>query len=216
MRRCRLSGGLGLKLAASASRLGAVTVSLLTLPGVALAHGAIPGMGAFYTGLLHPLRVAGHLLALTGLALFMGQRRLFVSRHTLLAFMGGLLSGLSVLLYGPAWVGPLAEKALLLLALGLGLAVATAHATPLRVNRWAIFLVAFAVIADSGQDGMASQQLFLANAGVVCGATMLVANIGSLVQWIRPAWALVGVRVVGSWVAAAALMVGALMFRASA
>ena len=40
----------------------------------ACAHGGFQGVGTFYAGLLHPLAVSAHLVALVAIAVFCGQR----------------------------------------------------------------------------------------------------------------------------------------------
>ena len=58
-----------------------LTAALLLLaPGVALAHGPMPGVGSFYGGLLHPVMVPSHLITLVALGLLIGQRGLGAMR----------------------------------------------------------------------------------------------------------------------------------------
>ena len=110
----------------------ALAAALLLVPGHALAHSTIPGIGGFYNGLLHPLVVPAHLLVLLGLALWLGQQPLPTIETPLLTFSALLLAGLALspfeLLDG--WQTP----ALLACALGVGLLVAAAHPLPRSVT----------------------------------------------------------------------------------
>jgi urease accessory protein len=185
----------------------------LTLPNLALAHSPIPGISFFYSGMLHPLRVAEQILAMTGLAVYLGQRGLVESRNALVAMMIGLILGLPALAFGPSWVGPTAEMLLMTLAATLGLSVALLRFNAPRVQQVLAFLVAFAVMADSIQEGVPSNKVTLATLGVFCSVTIYVGNIVSLVQWAKREWMRIGVRIVGSWIAAASLMVLSLRMR---
>ena len=95
--------------------LTAAAIGVLATPSMALAHSAIPGIGFFYSGMLHPLRVAEHLLALLALALLLGQTGLQKSHFALGAFSAGLVLGLPVLIYVPEWAGRGIETLLLML-----------------------------------------------------------------------------------------------------
>ena len=46
---------------------------LLLAPGLAVAHSPMQGIGNFYGGILHPILVPSHLLALLSLGLLIGQ-----------------------------------------------------------------------------------------------------------------------------------------------
>ena len=78
-------------------RLGAAALALLLLfnADAARAHAPVPGLEGFPGGLLHPLLVPAHLLALLGLGLFIGQQRSRLS--TALFFAAGLLAGLGAI-----------------------------------------------------------------------------------------------------------------------
>jgi hydrogenase/urease accessory protein HupE len=53
---------------------GAVLAALLLATDPAHAHDVVAGVGGFYGGLLHPLLVPAHVLALTSLGLLIGQQ----------------------------------------------------------------------------------------------------------------------------------------------
>ena len=76
------------------------------------------------------------------------------------------------------------------------------------------FVIAAAVIADSVQEGVPASKLLLADSGALFGAFLTVVNVGTLVGLLKPNWTLIGVRIAGSWIAAASFMVLALKLRA--
>lgn len=181
---------------------------------MALAHSPIPGIGVFYSGMLHPLRVAAHLLALLGLALLLGQTGLQKSRFALGTFSVGLVLGLPVLIYDPEWAGRGIETLLLTLAAVIGVWVASARRMLPGLLQVLAFVIAAAVIADSMQEGVPAPKLVSADSGALVGAFLTVVNVGTLVELLKPNWTVIGVRIAGSWIAAASFMVLALKVRA--
>ena len=87
-----------------------------------LAHSPMKGMGNFYSGLLHPVFVPAHLLLLTVLGLFIGQKGLSANRLSFAVFLLTTVIGLI-----GAWfsVGGELEIALLSLSVIIGLLLAS-------------------------------------------------------------------------------------------
>lgn len=175
----------------------------------AWAHGEIKGVGAFYSGVLHPFISPAHLIALVALGLLFGQRGVLASRQAMGALVAALAGGL--------WLSlrlQLPEPDPLLLALGilLGLAVVLARSWPL----WALVplsaLVGLAVGLGSAPDGMAPAQRTAALVGTFVGATLCTACLAGVVHPLHQPWARVGVRVLASWLSASALLVLTLAF----
>jgi urease accessory protein len=189
----------------------AVAGALLLLPGVALAHSPIPGIGGFYNGLLHPLLVPAHLLALVALGLWLGQQALPRIQDALLSFSLLLLAGLVLAAFAPPGGGQ--TSLLLSCALGLGLLVAAASPVPRYAAAAVAGVVALLVGLDSAPEagGMRTRLIVLAGVGV--GVHLLLLNVVALTSYAQKPWLKVGVRVLGSWSAASALMVLALALR---
>jgi hypothetical protein len=74
--------------------------------------------------------------------------------------------------------------------------------------------MATAVMTGSLQEGVPEQRFALATFGVVSGTVIFVVVVASWIDLLKQAPARIGVRVLGSWIAAAALMVLALSIRA--
>lgn len=177
--------------------------------GTAWAHGEIKGVGAFYSGVLHPFISPAHLIALVALGLLFGQRGVLASRQAMGALVAALAGGL--------WLSlrlQLPEPDPLLLALGilLGLSVVLARCWP----HWALVplsaLVGLAVGLGSAPDGMAPGQRTAALVGTFVGATLCTACLAGVVHPLHKPWARVGVRVLASWLSASALLVLTLAF----
>ena len=171
----------------------------------AWAHGAIQGVGAFYSGVLHPFISPPHLIALIAAGLVFGQRGVLASWHAMVALMASLALGLwlSLRLQG------LPEPDLLLLALGLllGLGVVLAWRWPAWALMPLVALLGLAVGLGSAPDGMAPAQRSAALLGTWLGATLCTACLAGLVHHGQRPWARIGVRVVGSWLSASAILV---------
>nr|WP_222124887.1 HupE/UreJ family protein [Variovorax boronicumulans] len=171
----------------------------------AWAHGEIKGVGAFYSGVLHPFISPAHLIALVALGLLLGQRGVGASRPAMGALAAALVLGLwlSLRLQG------LPEPDPWLLALGvvLGLGVVLARPWP----TWALVplaaLAGLAVGLGSAPDGMAPAQRAAALVGTFVGATLCTACLAGAVHPLHKPWARVGVRVLASWLSASALLV---------
>jgi urease accessory protein len=195
----------------AAAALGLAAAAPLLAATAAEAHApAGSSLGGFYGGVLHPLLVPAHLLALGALALLLGQRWLAQAEAALPAFVAGLAAGLAIAARGwPAAasvaVAPVAAAAL------LGLLVAASPPLPRALTAALAAACGLAVGLDSAPDAAASTReaaLSLAGTGVgACAALLIVAGVAS--GAVRP-WQRVGVRVAGSWAAAISLLVLAL------
>jgi len=185
--------------------------AILLLPGAALAHSAVPGIGGFYNGLLHPLVVPAHLLVLIALGLWLGQQELPRIEAALLAFGLLLLAGLAFSRF--AAPGGVQMSLLLACALATGLLVAAARPLPRTAAAALAGLIAVLLGLDSAPEGSGTRAQVIALAGVAIGAHLLLLNVVALTSYARRPWLKVGVRVLGSWSAASALLVLALAIR---
>jgi urease accessory protein len=190
-----------------AARAGAAVAA--AWPLAAAAHGDLERFGPFWAGALHPFLVPGHLLALLALGLWIGQRGLGVARHALVALLAGLTAGSAATLFS-GWQHD-TERALLLA--GALAALAVVWSRPLTVGLLAALAglvgaaLAFGALPEPSAPRWAR---WTQAAGGVAGAFLAVAVLAALVDRARAPRARVGLRVLGSWLAAAALLVLAL------
>ncbi len=168
------------------------------------AHSPIKGIGAFYNGVLHPLLVPAHLLALLAVGLLIGQHAPLASRPALLTFALAAAISLTAAVLVATTVP---EAALLSLALAAGLAVALSWTSGMIVPIALAAAVGTLVGLDSRPDGVAAPQVWLALSGTGIGAVLAVTYAGGLAAWLQHPWQKIAVRVLGSWTAASAFLV---------
>ena len=163
-------------------------------------------MGDFYAGMLHPFLHFESLLLVLALALFAGQRARRLAWQLPLAFLVGALFGAAAGLSGHA---PLLVPAVLRAALlVLGLLIATRLRLPPALVVPPALLLGWAEGQLWGFDPQqAIARPFLHLAGLGCGLGLVFFHIVTRLVRYRVFWLQIGVRVVGSWMAAAALLV---------
>jgi urease accessory protein len=178
--------------------------------GAVHAHGTVPGIGAFYNGALHPLATPAQLMALMGLGLLVGQHmqpRNAAAAPPLLALAAALAAGL--LLHRLAG-DPDTDRLLLGLALVLGGAVLAARTLPAAALVVLATATGAAVALGSGPEGVQGRDRWVMLAGSGLAALLVSSYVAVMVSMARPPWLKVAVRVLGSWIASAALLVLAL------
>jgi len=186
------------------------TCAALVLAGAALpawAHSPIPGIGNFYSGALHPFVSPAHLVALLALGLVVGQGGLAAARAPLVTLLMALVAGLAA----HRWAGdPDTDRLLLGLAALLGLGAAAAWRAPVALLAATAAVAGLSVGLASGPTGLDGSARWASLAGTLGAALLLPTYVAAMVTLIKPAWLHVAVRVIGSWLAAAALLVLAL------
>jgi urease accessory protein len=175
-----------------ASRCGAFIALGLVSQGAA-AHGAVQGLGNFFSGVVHPLFEPAQLIALVALGLLIGQRGLAATRPA-------------------ASVGTTASTDTFLLATAglIGLAVLTAARVPRALCAAVAAAVGLGIGLGSGPEGAAGSARAVMLLGTAVGVCVWMFNVVGLVHEARRPWMRIGVRVVGSWIAASAVLVMAL------
>lgn len=174
------------------------------------AHAPVKGLGDFYSGMLHPLRVPSHALTLVAVALLVGQGGADRFRLVGVAFLAGLALGL--VLGGIGITPPGLETFLLALAGVAGLCVAAAWQPPQLIRAALAGLAALAIGIDSLPESLATRGSIVLVAGTVASVLFLPLLVAGATIEPRRRWQEIGVRVVASWTAAAALMVLALIW----
>jgi urease accessory protein len=178
-------------------------------PATASAH-PIKGVGDFYAGMLHPLTALEFLLPWIALSLFAGQQGRKAALLTLAIFPLALASGaaLATTVPLPTWL-PTINLVIIPI---LGLAVALAIACP---NTVVAILVAFVGLLHGLANGAeittpGSAWRFIP--GLATIAVLVLAYGIGLVRSLEKPWSRIAVRVAGSWITAAGIMVCALKF----
>jgi urease accessory protein len=181
----------------------ALVIALL-IPTVASAH-PIKGVGDFYAGMLHPLTALEFLLPWIALGLFAGQQGRKTALLTLGAFPLALISGavLGLIEPLPAWVS---EINLAMIPL-LGLAVALARSFPTTVTVLLVTVVGLLHGLANGSEITAAMSPWRFIPGLATVAILVLTYGIGLVRSLEKPWTRIAVRVAGSWIAAAGIMV---------
>jgi urease accessory protein len=184
-----------------------VVVACVLAPAPALAHVVVDGVGGFTGGLLHPMLVPTHVLALLAFGLFVGQQRRRLV--PLVVFAVSLVTGLVAIALA---TGETAASTVLLAATVLaGLSVALAWSPPVVVGSLLAAVIGAALALDSPPQAVTLQEGNLMLAGTASGALLLVLMAAAASSVATHHVAKIAVRVVGSWITASALLVLAVM-----
>jgi hydrogenase/urease accessory protein HupE len=181
---------------------------LSALPTIAFAHTPIKGINNFYNGLLHPVLVPAQLLLLIAVGLFFGQQGPKENQAALMTYLAATALGLFA-----AWfsTGVQIEVIILASAATLGLLIALS----LRVSLyWRLLIGAaagFVLGLDSAQETLFGKDRFVALFGSGVGIYFFsLYPMGFADYFQKRPWQKIGVRVIGSWLAASSLLVLAL------
>lgn len=192
----------------------ALPVGAWLLPAVrAQAHTTFPGLGGFAGGLLHPLATPLHLLVLFALGLWLGQRAPLRLKEPAAVFAGAAAIGLLWTVVAP--FGGVAPAVLVAAGLCVGACVAVGASVHLWIKAGACGIAALLLGLDSGVEAVApspavAKILFATWVGLLL-CLVDVAFYVSLLPAVQ--WARIGVRVVGSWIVAIALLLLAFALR---
>lgn len=185
--------------------LAGVGVAVFAWPGNAQAHSPVAGIGTFYSAMLHPLVVPTHALVLVALSLAVAQHGRVVARRALILLFVAFGSGLAAAMSRPDAAA--SEPAVLIIAALIAASVSIARPLP-------FWMIAIAAIAAGTMLGLESrpdpanrQETVLAVAGVCVGIALLCTLIAGTCLTFDKAWQKVGVRIVGSWIVAASVLV---------
>ena len=167
-------------------------------------------MSGLVGGLLHPLTVPAHGLALLALGLLAGRQRAVDRYVSMAAFAAGLIAGLAAI---ASAVGPTAADVVVLVAAALaGLLVALARPLPLTAAAPLMAMSGIALGLDSPPEAISITVATGMLIGTGLGASLAFALVATCASRLMAAWQKIGMRIVGSWIAASALLVLALRF----
>jgi urease accessory protein len=176
----------------------------LVTPELALAHSFIPGAGSFVNGFAHPYVTPQHVIAIAMLGMFVGQHGADGIRWAVPPFGLALMLGLSITMF---WLWAPLQFVIPGFCILLGLAVAIARRLPLLWMSVLVFCVGLMLGMDSPQQQLSGRELFMAFFGTVVGAFFGLIYVSALTDVLTKSWMKLGVRILGSWGAATALMV---------
>ncbi len=183
---------------------------LLAMSTVSFAHVPLKGVNSFYNGVLHPFLVPSHLLVLIAIGLLVGQQGIKENLLALEVFFAAAIGGLIM-----AWFSIYTDLQTYLLVLSaiIGLLVA---ACMVLGRLWCSVIAGvtgFFLGMDSAQEALQGRERLLALFGSGIGIYLLLLYPMGLTDHFRQrAWQKIGVRIIGSWVAASSFLVLALSY----
>jgi urease accessory protein len=163
------------------------------------------GVGDFYSGMLHPLTALEFLLSWVALAMFAGQQGRKTALLTLAIFPSALVLGASLgtVVTSPAWLP--AMNLVLIPILGLAVVLAISFPTPARVILVALVGLLHGLANGAEITAQVSPWRFIP--GLATIAVLVLAYGIGLVRSVKKPWTRIAVRVAGSWITAAGIMV---------
>jgi urease accessory protein len=163
-------------------------------------------------GLVHPVSTPAHVVALTGLSLIAGRNFLSANAAIIGSFGLGLAAGLGAIAWG---VGETPASDVLLASATLCGLIAASGLTAPVLFAMAVALASGAALGlDSPPQSILIGEALATLIGTACGGIAALAMIAFLASAIGRLWHGVLLRVVGSWIAAIAIMVLALRWAA--
>lgn len=187
--------------------------TLLVTPTIACAHTPFKGINNFYNGLLHPVFIPAHVLLLSALGLFLGQQVPKENGIPLLMFLACTVVGLVI---AGNFDGSELETIQLLGAAAIGLLIAISPRIPVFIRAIGSAMSALLIGADSGQAGLVGAPLLASLVGTGLGMCVFLLCTMSFAENFKARdWQKIGVRIMGSWIAASALLVLSLSLSAT-
>src|SRR5262245_16257389 len=171
------------------------------------AHAPIMGIGGVPGGMLHALLIPEHGASLFALGLVLGRQERAARRSGLLIFGAALVAGLVATGLG---LTPALATDALLIAMGiLGLLIALAWGPPLLA--WTLAALAGLTFAlDSAPDATGTDEIVRMLIGSGIGAALVLVIVAEVSVFLRGNALRIVMRVLGSWIAASAILVLAL------
>jgi urease accessory protein len=163
---------------------------------------------AFVDGLLNPLTTPAHGLVLLALALLLARQPQRFS--TLLIFALALAVGFLAIVLAVETTP--ARSVLLAVAAALGAMVAAAWAPKLLA--WLLAAIAGVALAlDSPPQAVTLAEGYATLGGTALGACAMLVVVSAVASHANADWPRLGVRILGSWIAASAILVLAVQLR---
>lgn len=162
-------------------------------------------MSGLVGGLLHPLIVPAHALALLALGLLIGQQNAGARLVPSMSFGAGLAAGLAAIALA---VRQTSASDVLLATTGLSAGlVALAHPLPVPLCAALAAIAGIALGLDSPPQAIALAVATVMLIGSGLGACLVLAAVMAGTIYFTRGWQRIGVRILGSWIAASAMLV---------
>jgi hydrogenase/urease accessory protein HupE len=171
----------------------------------AMADAPFKGAGNFYGGLLHPLFVPAHVLAVVSTGLLIGRQRPRLRWLAPASYVVGLAVGFAAMM--SAYAPQFAAEVLLAAAAVSGGLVAFARPLPEILACALALTTGLALAFDSPPSVISVRDANVILIGTFCGAIVLLFAVVKVTSALRREWQRIGTRIFGSWIAASAVLV---------
>jgi hydrogenase/urease accessory protein HupE len=179
---------------------------LFFLPATARAHAPIAGLGDFVNGIVHPLVTPSHLLILIGLGLLIGQHTPLKLKMPALIF--GVFSALALLLTTTSIIQTVYVPVLIAIALAAGILVALEKKLPPLAAAVLVAVAALAIGLDSGVTSNSKATIAKSLIGTWISLIVILCDVAIYAAFAtKKEWMKVGLRVLGAWIIAVAVLV---------
>jgi hypothetical protein len=165
-------------------------------------------MSAFFGGALHPLLVPAHVIALLALGLLIGRQTHWLP--SVLAFAAALAAALSAIALAVGQTP--APNVVLAAAAVTGILAAAAVPLPAFICVALAAVSGAAIGLDSPPRALTLAAATAALIGTGIGSCLVLVVLVLATRYLTRPWQRIGVRIVGSWIAASALLVLALRY----
>jgi urease accessory protein len=184
-----------------------LALALILAAEPALAHPPPLGVRGFWGGVLHPVFVTDHVVGILALGLLIGgQERWGLLPPTV--YVVALAAGLVAMTTGI--VPRFANEAVLGTAVVGGLLVALARPLPQALGAVLAVALGLAIALDSPPEVLSVSEANLMLIGTGIGAAAFLIVVALATRQAQARWAKIGLRILGSWIAAAAILALAL------
>ena len=180
-----------------------LALALILAAGPALAHPPPLGVRGFWGGVLHPVFVTDHVVGILALGLLIGGQERW-GFLPLTVYGGALAAGLVAMTTGI--VPRFANEAVLGTAVVGGLLVALARPLPQALGAVLAIVLGLAIALDSPPEVLSVSEANLMLIGTGIGAAAFLIVVALATRQAQARWAKIGLRILGSWIAAAAIL----------
>lgn len=184
-----------------------IALALVLVAEPAMAHPPPLGVRGFWGGVLHPVFVTDHVTGILALGLLIGGQERW-GFLPLTAYAAALVAGLIAMTTGI--VPRFANEAVLGTAVVAGLLVALARPLRQKVGAALAIVLGVAIALDSPPEVLSVSEANLMLIGTGIGASAFLIVVALATRQAQARWAQIGLRIVGSWIAAAAILALAL------
>ena len=171
-------------------------------------------MSGFVAGLLHPLALPAHVLALLALGLLIGQQTARTRHVSLAAFVASAAVGLTAIAFGVGQTS--AADVLLATTFASGASAAIARPLPALACALLAAIAGVALALNSPPEAISIVVATATLVGTGLGASLALAIIVTGMNYLTRVrewnWARLGGRILSSWIAASAILVLAVRF----